>query len=170
MLKIISGFRGRRPRPLLQFRRRQWHRLLGELRRRGNHGDRESGAFLLGRSGSNAVSRIVYLDDLDVHCLQGGIRLDGLAYSRLWDICEHEALVVLGDVHTHPGDFVRQSGIDAENPMVSRRGHVAIIVPHLAMHSVIPQDIGVHEYDGADGWSTWLGSEAADRVAVRGWW
>lgn len=159
-----------RHRPLLSFSRGTWLALIAELRRRGK-GHRESGAFLLGRARRkrHKVTRVVYLDDLDPHCLQGGIRFDGLAYSRLWDICEEHRLVVLGDVHTHPGDFVHQSAIDAENPMIAQRGHVAIIVPYLATRSVEPCDLGVHRYEGTDGWTTWVGAAAAERVVVRRW-
>ncbi len=164
----ISAFRRRQP--LLRFSRRTWTALIAELGRRGE-GHREAGAFLLGRATHNRrkVKRVVYLDDLDPNCLQGGIHFDGLAYSRLWDVCEEHRLVVLGDVHTHPGPCVRQSGIDADNPMIAQRGHVAIIVPHLATRKVKPVEVGVHVYEGADGWASWLGAEAAERVVVRRW-
>lgn len=159
----------RRPRPLLVMSRQDWRRLIIELRQRGRAGGRESGAFLLGKRGSSrsTVTRVVYLDDLDPHCLNGGISLDGLAYSKLWDLCEKEGMVVVGDVHTHPGAGVRQSAIDADNPMVSQRGHVALIVPHLAMREVTPSDVGVHEYRGEDGWITWLGKHAAKRLVLK---
>jgi hypothetical protein len=73
---------------------------LGQRRR----GSRESGAFLLAdRAGDRrTVTRVVYLDDLDPTCLTGDIEFDGLAYSKLWDICDTEQRFVIGDVHTHP--------------------------------------------------------------------
>ncbi len=65
--------------------------MISELARRGQ-GRRESGAFLLAdRDGPpTTVTRVVYLDDLDPNCLTGGISFDGLAYSKLWDICDAE--------------------------------------------------------------------------------
>lgn len=158
-----------RSRILLRFKRRQWRGLIKELGRRGG-GRRESGAFLLTRRGENRrVSRIEYFDDLDPNCLTGNIHFDGPAFSKLWDICEQEGLVVVADIHTHPGRSVHQSMIDIENPMVAREGHVALIVPHLATRAVRPREVGVHRYEGDDGWTSWFGRDAATRLSVGGW-
>jgi proteasome lid subunit RPN8/RPN11 len=152
---------------LLRMRRSEWDAMITELRRRG-HGRRESGAFLLAdRDGvPTTVTRVVYLDDLDPNCLTGGISFDGLAYSKLWDICDAENRRVIGDVHTHPGAGVRQSPIDAANPMVAQAGHIALIVPHFAMRAIKPTAVGVHRYDG-ERWLTWTGRQAEHRVFVR---
>lgn len=162
------GSRGRDA--LLRMRRKNWVALVGELGRRGG-GTRESGAFLLAARGGDrrTISKVIYLDDLDPNCLQGNITFDGRAYSKLWDLCEAEDLVVIGDVHTHGGTWVNQSEIDASNPMVARAGHIALILPHLAANPVAPDEVGVHRYEGADGWTTWTGPEAADRLYVRRW-
>jgi len=163
----IWGCRGRRA--LVHMRLRDWKSLIAELGRRGQ-GVKETGAFLLAdRSGQlGLVTRVVYLDDLDPHCLTGGIEFDGLAYSKLWDICDTERRVVIADVHTHPGGRVEQSATDAANPMVAQRGHVALIVPHFATAGVAPRDVGVHRYDGR-GWQSWTGRDAARRLSVRSW-
>lgn len=141
--------------------------MIAELGRRGS-GRRESGAFLLAhRDGApQTVTRVVYLNDLDPGCLTGGISFDGLAYSKLWDICDAQQCRVIGDVHTHPGTSVRQSSIDAANPMVAQAGHIALIVPHFAMRPTRPRAIGVHRYDG-NRWESWTGRHAARRVYVR---
>ena len=115
------------------------------------------------------MSKAIYLDDLDPEFLQGNIHFDGRAYSKLWDVCEAEDLVVIGDVHTHSGTFVLQSDTDAANPMVAHDGHVAVVVPHLATKPVTPAEVGVHRYGGADGWKTWTGADAATRLFVRRW-
>ncbi|MCY4107699.1 MAG: hypothetical protein OXG11_01565 [Chloroflexi bacterium] len=147
-------------------KRKQWRVLIKELSRRGE-GRRESGAFLMApRSKKSLVTRIEYYDDLDPRCLTGNIHFHGLAFSKLWDICEIENLVVVADVHTHPGAFVHQSTIDAENPMVARVGHIALIVPHLATRSVSPRQLGVHQYLGDEGWTSWFGREAAARIGI----
>lgn len=161
------ALRGRRA--LLRMRTRDWQTMIAELGRRGR-GDRESGAFLLAdRDGHpRTVTRAVYLDDLDPTCLTGGIEFDGLAYSKLWDLCEAEQRRVVGDVHTHPGRDVQQSRIDAANPMIARRGHVAVIVPNYATTRVRVDQVGVHLYDG-DGWQSWFGRDAARRLFIRRW-
>lgn len=161
----IWGFRRRDA--LLCMRRSDWNAMVAELRRRGN-GRRESGAFLLAdRTGApTTVTRVVYLDDLDPGCLTGAIAFNGLAYSKLWDICDAENRRVIGDVHTHPGSGVRQSRIDAANPMVAQVGHIALIVPHFAMRTTKPNAVGLHRYDG-DGWESWTGKQAGRRLVVR---
>jgi proteasome lid subunit RPN8/RPN11 len=168
MTTSIWGYRGRHA--LLRMQRAAWDDLVVELGVRGR-GSREAGAFLLadGRGDRRTVTRVVYFDDLDPNCLQGNIRVDGRAFSMLWDLCEAEHVVVIGDVHTHSGAHVHQSSIDAENPMVARAGHVAVIVPHLATRRVKPREVGVHLYGGVDGWQTWTGSDAGRRLFVRRW-
>lgn len=152
---------------LLRMRLDTWESMVAELGRRGR-GTREAGAFLLADLAGDRrrVTRVVYLDDLDPNCLQGGIQFDGLAYSKLWDICEAERRVVIGDVHTHPGPGVHQSRIDAENPMVAQDGHVALILPDFAVHRVRSKELGIHRYTGR-GWSSWTGKGAARRLLVR---
>jgi proteasome lid subunit RPN8/RPN11 len=73
---------------------------------------------------------------------------------------------VIGDVHTHPGSSVWQSDIDVQNPMVAQKGHVALIIPDFAAHSVQPEEVGVHHYVG-NGWQTWTGKDAARRLFIR---
>lgn len=158
------GFRRRGA--LLRVPRATWTAMVTELGRRGD-GWSESGAFLLAdRQGDRRfVSRLVYLDDLDPHCLQGGIHFDGRAYSKLWDTCSAENRVVVGDVHTHPGSSVEQSDIDAANPMIAQNGHVALILPHLATRPIRAGEVGVHRYDGTH-WETWTGKGAARRLSI----
>jgi hypothetical protein len=144
-----------------------WEELIGELGRRGD-GRRESGAFLLGPRDGDArvVTEIVYLDDLDPNCLTGGITFDGRFYGRLWDICHARQLHVRADIHTHPSESVRQSSIDQDNPMVSRSGHLALIVPRLATAPVTTDRVGLHEFLGAEGWRSHFGPDAAALLRV----
>jgi proteasome lid subunit RPN8/RPN11 len=152
---------------LLRIPQRTWDTIIGELAHRGR-GTRESGAFLLAAAGGEprTVVRVVYFDDVDPNCLTGGIAIDGLAFSRLWDICETDDLRVVADIHTHPTRNVHQSSIDAANPMVSQAGHVAVIVPSFAQGRIEPHHAGVHLYDGTR-WTTWTDRAAAQRLFVR---
>jgi proteasome lid subunit RPN8/RPN11 len=153
---------------LLRVDRSTWRELLGELEHRGE-GWRESGAFLCADvSGKRPdVTRLVYFDDLDPDCLNGGIHIVGTAYSKLWDICEAENLRVVGDVHTHPGANVAQSCIDSSSPALARVGHVALIVPNLAAGDIGPSAVGVHLYQGDAGWRSWFSRRATIRLDVR---
>lgn len=150
-----------RYRARLRFDRNAWEGMIAELGRRGE-GRREAGAFLLApREGrTRLVSRVVYLDDLDPDCLVGGIHFHGEAYSELWDICDREEMRVVADIHTHPRSWVGQSSIDAENPMVARRGHIGLIAPCLATRPTSSKEVGVHEYRGEEGWASHFGRDA----------
>jgi proteasome lid subunit RPN8/RPN11 len=143
---------------------------MSELARRGD-GRRESGAFLLARTERRPrhVARIVYFDDLDPDALTGAISIRGAVFARLWDLCAQSQMRVIGDVHTHPGLGVAQSHIDAANPMIARRGHVAIIVPHLAQCRSGPGEVGFHVYQGEHTWTSDFGDAAARRLR-RTWW
>jgi proteasome lid subunit RPN8/RPN11 len=148
--------------------RRRWRRLLAELHRRGQ-GRRESGAFLLaGRDHDpDRVTRVAYYDDLDADCLTGGISFATSGFTELWRICENENLRVVADVHTHPSSWVEQSGIDAENPMIARVGHVAMIVPSFG-HARQVEECGVHIYLGSRQWLPVPADEAGAVVGVYG--
>ena len=132
-----------------------WRRLLRGLRHRGQNYTRESGAFLLGRrNGTRArIVDFVLYDDLDPHGLDTGIvRFDGRHFGKLWDLCAESGLAVIGDVHTHPGRS-GQSDSDQQNPMISRAGHIALIVPRFAAAPVRLPDVGFYLYDGAKRWT-----------------
>lgn len=152
----------------LRVRPRTWRRVVDDLGRRGR-GEREAGAFLLARPSapSTVVSWIPY-DDLDPTCLTGGISFSGEAFGRLSEHCRSTGLQVAADIHTHPGRAVRQSTIDRNNPMMTTKGHVALIVPNLGVRAASARDVGVHRYLGGRTWETRLGAEA-EVVLYIGW-
>ncbi len=154
----------------LRVSRSLWRATLAELAHRGQDA-RESGAFLLAAADSDGrtVTRAVYFDDLDPHCLTGGITMAGAAFPLLWDLCDREGLRVIGDVHTHPGKWVQQSRTDQANPMIARRGHVAVIVPGYAQRGGPSARVGVHEYLGDEGWRAHLGRDAKKKLYVGRW-
>jgi proteasome lid subunit RPN8/RPN11 len=150
--------------------RLRWFILIRELARRGR-GERESGAFLLARTDGapRKVAATVYFDDLHEGALNGAVSIPGAAFGRLWEICEQRSLRVVADVHTHPGSGVQQSHVDAANPMVARRGHVGIIVPHFAQRDTRPAGVGYHVYQGDRTWTSAF-DDAAAVLLRRTWW
>jgi proteasome lid subunit RPN8/RPN11 len=132
----------------------RWRRLLIRLRERGRGKSRESGAFLLGhRDGDRAhiVDFILY-DDLDPHCLETGIvRFDGRHFGALWEDCRKRGLSVVADVHVHPGGS-GQSDSDRHHPMISRAGHLALILPEFAAPPVSIGSVGIYRYLGGKQW------------------
>lgn len=148
-----------------------WRRILLDLRRRGR-GDGESGAFLLSRENGNRVTTYICYDDLDPDAYQmGGIAFHAPGYAALWQYCKEKQLQVLADVHTHPGEYVRQSCIDQKNPMVPVVGHMAMIVPDFAQRSRwwSLDGVGVYEYLGDFKWQAYGGSNRPRRVRLTLW-
>jgi hypothetical protein len=137
---------------------RLWRRLLPDLRARGR-GVRESGAFLLGQVDNRGRRRIVdYLlyDDLDPHALDTGIiHLNGSHFGKLWDLCAERSVMVVADVHTHPGGS-EQSQSDRAHPIIARAGHIALIVPNFAAAPVDVSAVGIYRYGGGGRWQTIL--------------
>jgi proteasome lid subunit RPN8/RPN11 len=143
------------PRHELSCSRFLWRRLLSALREHGQDGERESGAFLLGRrQGHRArITEFVLYDDLDPGCLDTGIvRFDGRYFGALWDLCKKRGISVVADVHTHPLGS-QQSESDRANPMISRSGHLALILPNFATAPVRRVEIGIYRYEGSKRWS-----------------
>lgn len=130
-----------------------WMRLIRQLRRRG-HGQRESGAFLLGRIGQGRITRFVCYDDLDPQALDTGIIMfHGHGFVPLWEICRRENMRVFADVHTHGDEWTGQSKADRTHPMVGQKGHVSLIVPHYATRNLVGFDgVGIYEYAGNHRW------------------
>lgn len=133
-----------------------WHRLRTKLRERGRNRTRESGAFLLGyREGDRArIVDFIPYDDLDPRCLDIGIvRFDGRYFGVLWAICKARGLSVVADIHVHP-DGSGQSESDCAHPMISRAGHIALILPRFAAGSQPRRHIGIYRYLGSKQWAT----------------
>jgi proteasome lid subunit RPN8/RPN11 len=122
-------------------------------------GTRESGAFLLARPGENPakIRSWVLFDEIDPDCLNGAVSIKGQAFARLWAICRERRLRVVADVHTHGGRLVAQSSIDAANPMIAQRGHIALIAPNFALGRPRPSEIGFHTYRGDHKWDAAYG-------------
>ena len=144
-----------------------WAKLIADLRRRGG-GTRESGAFLLGTV-HGAIRRIeawVPYDELDSKALAYGyVRLDTSAFARLWSQCSELGMVVVADVHTHPGG-PHQSTSDRANPMVAQAGHFALIVPNFARGRVAPHNLSVNIYKGAKRWESFFNRDAQALVRM----
>jgi hypothetical protein len=132
-----------------------WRRVILRLRRRGG-GHSETGAFLLAddTATSDRVRSFVCYDELDPNVYEGGaIAFHAAGYSALWERCRNAKRRVVADVHTHPGQNVRQSPIDQRNPMLPLRGHTALIIPNFGDTAWWTLDgIGVYEHLGGYRW------------------
>lgn len=149
-----------------------WAALVKELRRRGQ-GQRESGAFLLGHVGqvNKQVVRFVCYDDLDPNALKHGvIAFHAQGYSALWELCRRESLEVVADVHTHPTGDVRQSPIDANNPMLAVAGHIGLILPYYGVTSRWSlSGVGIHVFLGGGKWKSCVAPQRGCPVGLSAW-
>ncbi len=142
--------------PSLRCSQQLWLQCLYELKQRGQ-GTRESGAFLLGRIQNQIrmVERFVPYDDLDPEALDRGyIHFRGEGFPKLWELCRNHQMMVVADVHTHPGPAFF-SHTDRENPMIPQLGHLAVVIPNFASEEFIPQsfaEYGIFEYQGNLNW------------------
>jgi hypothetical protein len=148
---------------------RVWNRGVEELNMRTG-GSQESGAFLLGKvkGRTRKIERFLYYDDVDPTCFTHGIvEFDGRRFGDVWKKCRELKMVVVADVHVHPGGY-GQSSTDRHNPMIAECGHLALILPHYAARTAMPDGIGVYEYLGSRQWKDH--SSAGDRIFHVGWW
>ena len=133
-----------------------WQRLGAKLRERGRNASRESGAFLIGfrADGRTRIVDFILYDDLDPHSLDSGIvRFDGRYFGALWEICKRRGMSVVADVHVHPGG-AGQSASDRDHPMISRAGHIALILPDFAQPPIQAEKVGIYRYLGDKRWHT----------------
>jgi hypothetical protein len=106
------------------------------------------------RDGRARITSFVLYDDLDPHCLDTGIvRFDGRYFGALWDLCKQRGQAVVADIHVHP-DGSYQSYSDRENPMISRAGHIALILPRFAAPPVVRKELGIYVYEGGKRWQS----------------
>jgi proteasome lid subunit RPN8/RPN11 len=138
----------------LKIPRLYWLCLVLKLRERGEN-RRESGAFLLARSGTNKLVWFICYDTLDPHCLDKGyITFDCKYHVPLLKYCRTHNLQVVADVHTHPGGWTEQSDMDKENPMFSVKGYMELIMPRYGYCSLFHAGgVGAFEYEGDNRWS-----------------
>ena len=57
----------------------------------------------------------------------------------------------MADIHVHPGGC-GQSDSDRDHPMISRAGHIALILPRFATGRLPRHDIGIYRYLGRKQW------------------
>lgn len=149
-----------------------WFSLVGELRQRGR-GQRESGAFLLGRGGGRDRRVVDYIcyDDLDPRALDEGIVVfHGVGFSKLWALCAKRKLQVFADIHTHPGRNVGQSSIDQNNAMVPVAGHVAMIAPRFGNTSRWSlNDVGIHRLEAGGRWKRFRARDENVPIRLCAW-
>jgi hypothetical protein len=139
--------------PLLRIAPPLWRRMVEDLHRR-TEGRHESGVFLLGmiEGGTRRALDLVFYDDLDPNAYDTGICvLHGDAFGRLWDRCSSVDMTVVADAHVH-GRGAGQSRSDRKNPMVAKRGHIALILPLMSRTPVRLWSVGVYEYLGDHEW------------------
>jgi hypothetical protein len=118
--------------------------------------------------GANRATSFICYDDLDPNAYEGGaIAFHAVGHAALWEHCRKRELRVLADVHTHPGNYIRQSSIDQRNPMIPLQGHIALIVPNFANTPWWTlSSAGVYEYLGNFEWHSHSNADGKRRVRL----
>jgi len=150
----------------LKISRELWDKLLFELCERGG-GRRESGAFMLAKTGSREIVSTICYDDLDPRALETGIiTFHAAGFVKLGDHCQRSGVVVVADVHTHPTEWTGQRRSDRTHPMVAIKGHIALILPDYAAPNSQPLNgASVYEYRGSHLWKTHKTKTAPFKIA-----
>lgn len=145
-----------------------WRETWLGLQRR-SAGERESACVWLGtRDGEWETAReIVFLDDLP-----GTIgrrlqhRTSRVAVNMMLDRARDAGMEIVGDIHTHPSDWVDLSEVDRAHPIEYRVGLLAIVFPHFAAGEPNLAVAGVHEYAGNGDWKTFDETSSSTRLLI----
>jgi proteasome lid subunit RPN8/RPN11 len=134
-----------------------WDQTWDGLKSRGA-GVREAACVWAGRrenAGAATVTDVLFLED------QGDVDSGELhhctsrqATRALFELLREKGLVIVADVHTHPGCWVNLSHTDRAHPIEYRRGLIAIVLPNFATQTPRIDSIGTHEYVGDGQWRT----------------
>jgi hypothetical protein len=149
--KIISGVQAKRR---IELPRAIWSLTWSGLRSRGA-GIKESAAVWAGRRADEleSVESVYFLDDYaGGEQRRGYHRVAVEALTEFFATLQRQGQVIIGDIHTHPTDWVGLSALDEENPIEFRVGLPAIVLPCFAKPSPSLSICGVHIYWGKGKW------------------
>ena len=152
---------------ILFVKQQLWQSLLGHLCDQGK-GIQESGAFLLGSINGNQrmIRSFLPYERLQADALHRDyVSLNSDSFSKLWALCREHNVSVVGDVHTHRFG-PQQSRSDRANPMIARKGHMAIIVPRFAHGKIESREVGLHCYQGAHKWVSVFHSDVGQYLKI----
>ena len=96
----------------------------------------------------------------------GGVRLDTRMLLKLSEELEKRDLLLLAQVHTHPGNFGHSLG-DEKRALSYRLGYISMVVPNFALSDT--RDLStcyVYEYMGNWKWKLLNSNEVASRFVV----
>ena len=96
----------------------------------------------------------------------GGVDLDYKTLVKISDILNERGLLLLAQIHTHPGDFGHSYG-DEKTPSCHRYGFISIVVPDYASNQL--RDLAkcyVYEYQGNLKWRLLDKKEILERFSI----
>lgn len=128
-----------------------WFKLMAGLKKRSN-GCRESGGFLLAKSGEKRIIKVVFYDQFDKTVADSGIIQFKGAIS-FYEFLAKTGMNVIADIHTHPTKNTSQSYSDQTHPMIRIKDHIAIIAPNYVVNPLIfPKHCSLYKYLGNFQW------------------
>jgi hypothetical protein len=96
----------------------------------------------------------------------GGVRLDTRALLKLSEELEKRDLLLLAQIHTHPGNFGHSMG-DEKRALSYRLGYISIVVPNFALNDI--RDFStcyVYEYKGNWKWQLLKSDDVSSRFII----
>jgi hypothetical protein len=85
----------------------------------------------------------------DARLTRGSFRTTPEANAEVIAFLSDRGLALVGQVHTHPGDWVDHSGGDDEDAFMPTENYISVVVPVYCRHGMLPiERCGVHRYEG----------------------
>jgi proteasome lid subunit RPN8/RPN11 len=136
---------------------------------RRSAGENEAACVWLGTRSPHLerALEVVYLDDLPGTVgrrLQH--RTSRQAVDMMLELARTKRMSIVGDLHTHPGEWVDLSEVDREHPIEYRVGLLALVIPSFGRGGADLTRTGVHEYAGAGRWNTFESHDHGTRIEI----
>lgn len=85
----------------------------------------------------------------DARLTRGSFRTTAEANAEVIAFLSDRGLALVGQVHTHPADWVDHSGGDDEDVFMPTENYISIVVPSYCRGGMLPiERCGVHRYEG----------------------
>lgn len=110
-----------------------------------NHSRSEGIVYWFGfELGEQAIITTLIVPDADTKW--GCIRTSPQANAQALSAIIGTPLMLLGQAHSHPGEFVRHSETDDKETFASFDGAISVVVPHFGRESINLETCGIHRH------------------------
>lgn len=112
------------------------------------------------------ITHLVEVPEIWVEKRPDFLCVSEIAFAALGDICERDGCYLVGQIHSHPGDFVDLSYADREYG-IQAPYFFSVVAPHYAQRPRTAwNDCGVHQFLPGAGFQRFDRAEILRRVVV----